>query len=211
MAGISILAIVAVWYQIEQGGFLQTQVVNRGAYYGSSGYQGSGSTSTTATNTSPSMPSPQDFDENVPLRSQSNAGLEVLEYLVTFDEVTILDGLQVSQHVPSFSSPVLWEADSNNSETVVIDNENASRTAFLTPSKETTLAFLLKVPDQDGNYQAVARYEFLVVSDLAYQADVNKDGQYDFQNDLVNLLRNWDDFGNEATRTLALILSRLEE
>jgi hypothetical protein len=203
LLGITILVIVAIWYQNRQDGSLKSSVLNIQKY--GYGYAAKGASSGTSGTNS------QALSENRPQFSAEENGIKVHKYLVPFDELIVLDALQVPLHVPSMSTAVEWTSANTAASTVIIDDMNAARTAFLSPDTEQELHFGLSVEKTTGGYERVARYEFVVISDLAFSADVNKDGKYDFQNDLVHLLRNWDSFGNDSTRTLALILSRLEE
>lgn len=199
---ITFLVVVAIWYQSKQDTRLQSSVLNNQYGYG----YNTGSSITGSTGSSASS-----LAENRPQFSSEENGIKVHKYLISYDSLTVLDGLQVPLQVPSLSTNVLWIADNASASSIIIDDENSARTAFIAPGSDDQLDFLLQVEDSSGVYQTVAKYQFIVVSDIAFAADVNKDGIYDFQNDLVNLLRNWDSFGNDATRTLALILSRLEE
>jgi cysteine-rich repeat protein len=159
--------------------------------------------STTSTTTGSSLSS------NVPQSSTLENGLIVHRYMTLFGEKTVLDGLQVPQYVPSFSSEVRWSADASNSTQIAIDDVNSARTFFMAPSQEADFTFLLEVK-QGSTYSPVAKYVFSVLSPLVYSADANKDGKYDFS-DLLNLLQNWNSYGNEATQVLAVILSRYEQ
>lgn len=205
LIGITVLVVLAVWYQASQGGF-QTRLLDPYGYYGFGPSGGGGSVSQPVAVSK----RPQDFQANRPQSSRQVGAITELTYLVPFEQLVVLDGLQVPRFVPSFTTPVQWKADPDNYRAVVIDDENATRTAFLSTDREGELVFELEVENPGGQYVRVARYVFTVVSPLAFSADVNKDGVYDFQNDLVHLLRNWDSFGEDATRTLALVLSRLE-
>ncbi len=202
LLSITVLVFVAIWYQNSQDTRLQTSLLS-----GQYGY-GYGNT---APGPAPSSPTTSSLAENRPQFSGEENGVIVHKYFVPYDELTVLDGLQVSLFVPSLSTPVEWSSANTEASSIIVDDMNAARTAFITPNTEQSLHFNLAVENSSGVYETVARYEFTVLSPLAYRADVNLDGKYDFQNDLVNLLRNWDSFGADATRTLAFILSRLEE
>lgn len=203
LIGLTVLIVLAIWYQMQADTRLQTSILNNQYGYG---YQNSAGASTTGSTMSGNA-----LTENRPQFSSEMNGIKIHRYIIAYDELTVLDGLQVPLHVPSFTTPVLWRAVNPAAQAVVIDDENAARTAFLAPSSDQVLIFSLSTENTSGDYEVVARYQFTVVSPLALSADVNRDGKYDFQNDLVNLLRNWDSFGNDATRVLALVLSRLEE
>ena len=120
------------------------------------------------------------------------------------------DALQIPRYVPSFTTPVEWKANPGNFELVIVDDEFATRTAFIAPDKDGELVFDLYAENPGGQMVKVARFKFNVVSPVAFAADVNKDGKYDFQVDLVDLLRNWDAYGDDAIRLLAHVLANLE-
>jgi hypothetical protein len=202
LLAITVLVIVAIWYQNKQDQSLKTSVLNNQYGYGYT---------STAGSSAGSVPNSQSLPAHRPQFSGEENGLTVHRYLIAYEKLTVLDALQVPLHVPSISTPVVWSAANDSASAVIVDDIKSTRTAFLAPESDQVLLFELSVGNNSGTYEKVARYEFTVVSEIAFEADVNLDGKYDFQNDLVHLLRNWDSFGNDATRTLALILSRLEE
>jgi len=146
---------------------------------------------------------------NIPHSSTLVGGQIVNRYFAIYGEKTVLDGLQVSQHVPNFTTEVRWSPDAINPISVDIDDMNAARTFFIAPSQEVEVSFVLEVKQQD-TFVPVAKYVFSVVSPALYAADANKDGVYDFS-DLLELLQKWDDYGSDATQILAIILSRYQE
>lgn len=146
---------------------------------------------------------------NIPHSSTLVDGQIVNRYFAIYGEKTVLDGLQVPQHISHLSTEVRWSLDVSNAMTVEIDDVSAARTFFMAPSQEGELSFVLEVKQQD-TFVPVAKYVFSVVSPALYAADANKDGVYDFS-DLLELLQKWNDYGSDATQVLAIILSRYQE
>lgn len=154
-------------------------------------------TTTTTTTTGSSLAA------NPAQTTREEGGVLILNYLVPVGAQAILDGLQVPA-VSSFSTPVVWAQDAQDVTKVTIADSTSARTYFI-PNQEGQYNFTLSL---DGTVKA--RFIFDVVSEVAYAADANHDGKYDF-NDLLNLLQNWDSFGDKATTILAVILSRYEQ
>ncbi|MGE3278432.1 MAG: DUF4215 domain-containing protein [Candidatus Altimarinota bacterium] len=149
------------------------------------------------------------LNPNVPTSTRVENGQIVNEYFALYGERTVLDGLQVTQYVPSLSTEVRWSADSTNTLSVSIEDADAARTSFVAPSQEGQVSFVLEVKQQD-QFVPVAKFVFRVVSPALYAADANKDGVYDFS-DLLDLLQKWETYGSDATQILAIILSRYQE
>jgi hypothetical protein len=140
--------------------------------------------------------------ENAPQTQRTEGGLLVLEYLVQVGNQVVLDGFQTPAAV-AFTSEVLWEQDPEDTVEVTIADELSVRTFFFA-NEVAVYHFILTVSGEEK-----ARYVFDVVSPTLYAADVNHDGKYTFNPDLVNLFRIWNDLSDRATATLAGVIQRL--
>ena len=160
------------------------------------------STCQTVVSAAPAIP---ELQANPPQSTHDENGTTVYQYLVKIGDRAVLDAVQYHD-VTSSTARVRW-ASTNPS--VVIDDPASARTFFI-PAAEGEVSFTVEMRRADGSYQSLpVRFDFSMVSELAYSADANHDGIYDF-NDLLALLQNWDAYGEKATTILSVILSRYQ-
>lgn len=155
----------------------------------------------------PEKPAPPPLPAAGPYQSSSIVdGIPEYRYLVAFQAQVILDGLLLTQDIPSLTTKVSWVADPKNSFTPVLQDLTAARTFFVAPEQEGTVRYFLEM-EKDGAKKRLAAYLFTIVSPITFSADVNKDGKFGFE-DLLNLLQNWEKFGADAPKIMSLILSQ---
>ena len=194
MVAVVALVVLVILYQFQLGSGLKSSVVKSDVMEYGYDYDSLAGTSS--------------LGDSFPDFSSIVDGLPEKRYFVNYGEQVILDGLLMPIQVPQLSTPVKWTQDSGDSQAVQIENDTAARTFFMAPREDTVIKILLE-SELGGTTRKVANYVFQVMSPIAMSADVNKDGKYNLE-DLTNLLQNWDQYGVDSLKILAVILSNYE-
>lgn len=192
MGAVLALVLVLVWNIYQMDINLQTSVTGPIAGYApnTTGYS------------SGQIPS-----SKAPASMMKEGSIDVHTFVYGFNEAVVLNALPLPT-ITSNTDEVRWVPDTANTQQITLADSEATITYFFAPDVETDLSFKLEKREA-GQFVHIATFIYRIQSPLTQQADVNSDGRFTFD-DLLNLIQNWNDLGNQATQMLAIVLSNYE-